>query len=212
VGGVRTAADDEIGFAVNGSVEVNLPMLSAGSLAWVWAGYADGAVSYVGYGIGGPGGDGGVRGVGFGTGAGVAGAGDLPVTDAVVVNGEIRTTEAFSVAAGFRYTFSPQLRSNIYGSYSFVDFAGGASSVITAGTFAGARTGFVDFEEAIIAGNLIYTPVAGLDIGVEVLYRNLDPRGSVIRSRAVAGGGFVQSVSNGDEDTIAGRFRVNRSF
>ncbi|HEV2602720.1 MAG TPA: porin, partial [Microvirga sp.] len=207
----RASGGDEIGFAVNGSVEVNLPMISAGSLAWVWAGYADGAVSYVGYGIGGPGGDGGVRGSSFLSGPGGTAIGDLPVADAVVVGGNTRTTEAFSVAAGFRYTFSPQFRSNIYGSYSFVDFAAGASSVITAGAFTGARTGFVDFEEFNIAGNLIYTPVAGLDLGVEVLYRNLDFDANVIRTRPVAGGGFVQDVV-GSDDTILGRFRVNRSF
>ena len=207
----RASGGDEIGFAVNGSVEVNLPMLSAGSLAWVWAGYADGAVSYVGYGIGGPDAGGGVRGGSFLSGPGGTTIGDLPITDAVVVGGNTRTTEAFSVAAGFRYTFSPQFRSNIYGSYSFVDFAGGASSVITAGAFTGARTGFVDFEEAIVAGNLIYTPVAGLDLGVEVLYRNLEFDNRVIRTRPVAGGGFAQDVVS-SQDTILGRFRVNRSF
>jgi hypothetical protein len=208
---VRENAGDEIGFAVSGFVEANLPFLSPGSLAWVWAGYADGAPGYLGYGTLGLNPGGGVANASFLGGPGSSSLGGLPVADAVVVNGSIQTTETFSLAAGLRWVFSPQFRSNIYGSYSVVDYAAGSSSVIAAGPFAGARTGYVDFEEGIIAGNLIYTPVAGLDIGVEVLYAHINPQGSVISTRPLAGGGFVQTV-RGDEDVIAGRFRVERNF
>jgi hypothetical protein len=43
---------------------------------------------------------------------------------------------------------------------------------------------------------VIWSPVAGLDLGVEVLYSNLNPRG----------------VSLDDEDAWEGRLRVQRDF
>jgi hypothetical protein len=208
---VRGSADDEIGFAVSGFVEANLPFITPGSLAWVWAGYSDGAPGYMGYGNLGLNPGGGLANNSFLGGPGSTSIGGLPVADAVVINGSIQTTEVFSLAAGMRFNLTPQFRANVYGSYSVVDYAAGSSSVVTAGPFFGARTGFVDFEEGLIAGNVIYTPIAGLDLGVEVLYANVNPQGSVIATRPLAGGGFVQSL-RGDEDVVAARFRVERNF
>ena len=43
----RTFPDTDYGFAVQGSVGVNLPMLGEGDAAWIDAAYADGALSYI---------------------------------------------------------------------------------------------------------------------------------------------------------------------
>jgi hypothetical protein len=54
-----------------------------------------------------------------------------------------------------------------------------------------------DFTEWRVGSNVIWSPVSGLDIGVEVLYSNLDPRGPNFGD---------------DNDTVEGRLRVQRDF
>ena len=204
----RASADDEIGFAITGQVDVNLPFLAAGSLVWANATYADGALSYAGYGS-----RAGLTGFGFGSGTGLTNnpifqALGLPVADAVVVNGSLETTEAFSFAGGLLHYFTPQLRANLIGSYSFVDFAEGTSG---AGSVAGTSIGYVDFQEINIGGSMIYSPVAGLDLGVEVLYTNINPRGSIVVERPVTGGSATRTV-RAEEDFLQGRLRISRNF
>jgi hypothetical protein len=45
---------------------------------------------------------------------------------------------------------------------------------------------------------VIWSPVSGLDIGVEVLYANIDPRGP--------------DLAGSDNDVWEGRLRVQRDF
>jgi hypothetical protein len=71
----------------------------------------------------------------------------------------------------------------------------------------------VDFSEYRIGANVFYTPVAGLDFGLEALYANIDPRGSVIVTRPgpAQGDPLIRRVS-GSENVWEGRFRVQRDF
>ena len=41
---------DKTGYAIQGAVKINLPMLAAGDIFWLQAAYAEGAISYLGYG------------------------------------------------------------------------------------------------------------------------------------------------------------------
>jgi hypothetical protein len=55
-------------------------------------------------------------------------------------------------------------------------------------------------------------PVSGLQLGVEVLYTKLDPKGRVLVPVTNATGTEIGLQSAGDEDTWEGRLRIQRDF
>jgi hypothetical protein len=172
-GGIGIIPDTEYGWAVSGQVSVNLPMLAAGDALWVAATYADGALSYLG----------------LGTSAGVGDAGAL-VSEAFYnpVTGDIETGSGWGVFAGIRHYWTPTIRSSLFGSYVSVE-CDNAGSVV----------GLPDFNEYRIGSNLIWSPVSGLDIGVEVLYANFDRDP-------------VGLIAGDDDDRWEGRLRIQRDF
>lgn len=185
---------DEIGFAVQGGVKINLPMLAAGDALFLQAAYADGAIGYLGW-----------SNNSFGLGR----LGRLALSDASInpVTGSIKNTTGFSLVAALRHFWTPQLRTEISASYSelklgYLDAANVA--------FAGPLARSLDPKEFLIAGALIWSPVSGLDIGVEVLYSQLDVRGPVgVVNNAGVRSGVVGIKS---EDSFAGRLRIQRDF
>ena len=64
------------------------------------------------------------------------------------------------------------------------------------------QIGLVDFSEYRVGANIFWQPVSGLDLGVEVIYAKIDPRG-----RLTAGNLAISS-----SDAIEGRLRVQRDF
>jgi hypothetical protein len=165
---------DELGWAVGLQAGFNLPALGAGDALWIAAAYADGALGYLGFGST-------VTGVGLS--GNTAGRTGFPVVDAYLdVDGDIEKGRGWQVAGGLRHYWAPTLRSNIHGSYASVEYGGG--------------TLLSDFDEWRVGANTFWTPVAGLDIGVEVLYANID----------------VQGVNLEDEDRWEGRLRIQRDF
>ncbi len=86
--------------------------------------------------------------------------------------------------------------------FDYLDAAGVA--------FNGVASRSLDPKEFLIAANLIWSPVSGLDIGVEVLYSHLDVRSPV---------GIVDNAGNRSgilgiksEDSVSGRLRIQRDF
>ena len=148
--------DTEYGFAVTGQATFNLPMLAAGDALWIAATYADGAVGYLGY--------------------------DDVAEATYDVDGEIDTTKGWSVAAGLRHYWTPEIRQNVFGSYARIEHGAG---------FAGG-----DFSEWRAGTNVIWSPVSGLDLGLEVLYANVNPR----------------APGESSSDAWEGRLRVQRDF
>ncbi|MCG7391391.1 porin [Microvirga sp. ACRRW] len=152
--------DTEYGFAVTGQATVNLPMLAAGDALWLAATYADGAAAYLGFGD------------------------EVQEATYNLNDGEIDTTRGWQVAAGLRHYWTPDLRSNLFGSFARIEY--------------GSNTAFAnsDFDEWRAGTNLIWTPVSGLDLGVEILYANDNPRAPGVRTT----------------DSWEGRLRVQRDF
>ncbi|SEK60879.1 Porin subfamily protein [Bosea lupini] len=198
--GVLTqASSDEYGWAIQGGVKINLPMLAAGDHLFLQAAYADGALGYLGWG--------GQYGSGRQT-SSIAGnqlvIGDLGVS----VLGSAKTSTGWSVVAGLRHFWTPQLRSELYGSYSEVKLG----YVQAAGLYAaGAPVRSLDPKELIVAGNLIWSPVSGLDIGVEVLYTRTELASRVLQvdNNGARVGGLAGVKS---DDAWAGRLRIQRDF
>ena len=198
--GVRN--QDEWGWAVQGGVKINLPMLAAGDHLFLQAAYADGALGYLGW-----------SGQ-FGTGriaTGVLGGPTLTIADVSVdALGRTQTATGWSVVAALRHFWTPTLRSELVASYSELKL--GYTLANRAGTGLVARP--LDPKELIVAGNLIWSPVSGLDIGVEVLYTRTDLRQPVLavndaggRTALGAGGRLVKN-----DDAWAGRLRIQRDF
>ena len=109
--------------------------------------------------------------------------------------GDLNKTDIWNIAAGFTHYWTPQFRSNLFGSFARVEYGGNASFVSpftftnAAGdivTLAGANTGFADFSEWRIGANTIWSPVSGLNLGVEVIYAEADFKGRVARLRGSA--------------------------
>jgi hypothetical protein len=173
--------DTEYGWALSATAHVNLPFLAPGDALWVAATYADGAPAYL---------NGGNAGTIIGPFAAFENGSPLLV-DATIdpATGELERSRAWSVAGGLRHYWTPQIRSNFFGSYLDSD------SRVSVRTPA-------DFREYRLGANIFWQPVSGLDLGVEVIYANTDLRGI----SPVTGLGFRDS--NGWE----GRFRVQRDF
>lgn len=200
-------ADAEYGFAVQGGVKINLPFIAAGDVLWLQAAYAEGAINYLGFGSNSS--TGRLSPLSFGQ------------TDAFVnASGDIRLTEGFAFVGAFTHYFTPQLRAGLIGSYGQLDYDSAATGIVRRGVglgtdprLVGGRTGFVDVEEYRVEGNLIWSPVKDVDIGVDVLYQNIDPKGRIVqagRGPGVNGNGGNRLV--GDSDIVVGRLRIQRDF
>ena len=211
-----TFADTEYGFAVAVHGYANVPFLGVGDTAWVSATYTDGAVGYINAGqssaIGSP-----------AEGNGTIGAGPLalPFADAFVdpFTGDFKTNKAYGIAGGLNHNWSPTWQTNVFGSWMRFDAPGAAQFVVpvTAATLAagtaGTVTGLVDFNEYRVGTNTIWTPVEGFQIGAEVLYIKVDPRGRVAVPITTAAGdptGLFRSTAS--EDIWEGRLRIQRDF
>jgi hypothetical protein len=159
--------ESELGWAVSGMLNVNLPMLGEGDALWLAATYADGALGYLGF----------DPDVAVGTASGT-------VLDAYIgPDGEVETGRGWSLAGGLNHYWTPTIRQSLFGSYARVEYGTAAPSA--------------DFTEWRVGSNLIWSPVSGLDIGVEALYSNLNPRGI---------------VGADDDDAWEGRLRIQRDF
>lgn len=189
VGGLANiSGGDETGFAIQAALKINLPMLAAGDYLWLQGAYSEGGLSYLGYG---------------GNGANTtwgpasrAGRINFANSDAAVVTtglgASLKLTKGYALTAGLLHYWTPQIRQGVYGSYSELDYA--------------SQVSLQDPKEFRIGTNLIWTPVAGLDIGVEVLYAQVD-----LRNRVQALGRPAGILIKSD-DSISGRLRIQRDF
>ncbi len=76
-----------------------------------------------------------------------------------------------------------------------------------------ARNANVDFDVYEIGSNLIWSPVAGLDIGVEVLYRKVAAdNGRIQIQETTAPGVLGLTEFKRSEDQFQARLRIQRDF
>jgi hypothetical protein len=186
-------ADTEYGFAIQGGLKFNLPMIAAGDQLWLQAAYADGALSYLG--------------------APFLNArfGDIQVanfSDGYVntLTGSVKKSKGYSFLAAFLHYWTPQIRQAVFGTYANIDVPTAVSPVLVPPAVAFASGSALDTKIYQVGTNLTWSPVKDLDIGVEVLYARVDPKGRV------AGGAGAGSASLSSEDVIEGRLRIRRDF
>ncbi|CAM5771625.1 porin [Bosea minatitlanensis] len=188
---------DELVWAVQGGVKINLPMLAAGDALWLQAAYADGALGYLGWSSN-----------SFGLGR----LGRLGLSDASVdvVTGNVKNSTGYSLVAAFRHFWTPTLRTEIGASYSALNLKYLDSNALNFAAANNLVARSLDPKEFLLAANLIWSPVSGLDIGVEVLYSHLDVRSPVGSVNNWATRSNVFGIKS--EDSISGRLRVQRDF
>jgi len=101
--------------------------------------------------------------------------------DAVVKrNGALELASSWAIAAGFQHFWTPNVSSGFGVSYLNVD----------------QTTNRFSYQNWDVQGNVVFTPVAGLETGFELQYKMIDPEG---RGRST-------------RDALTGTFRVQRSF
>jgi hypothetical protein len=178
-------AGDKWGWAIGAGVRLNLDMLARGDVLWLQAVYSDGALDYA-FSTANQGGD---R-------QGIFGAGNRAspnslmsqLRDAAVITAggatSIQTTKAWSITAGFRHFWTPALRSAIFGGYSNIDQPG--LSLLP------------DVKYWQVGVNTIWSPVRNLDLGIELVYHN-------INSRTQAGAPLPFGASTYGVNTTPGR-------
>jgi hypothetical protein len=130
---------------------------------------------------------------------------------------DLDLTKGWSVTAGFEHKWNPQWKTSIYGSYGEFNYSSAASAVIAAnlaGTSgAGFTTGGTDADWSMwqIGSRTVWTPVANLDLSVDVLYTKIDGAfdGDNFDPTATAG---VPDYSFGDKGIFSAIFRAQRNF
>lgn len=161
----------EYGYAIQAGLKFDLPMIAPGDTLWLQAAYADGATSYLGvYGD-------------FNIGP-VFGL----VSEAVIVNGDIKKTRGWGATAAFLHYWTPSIRQSLFGNYTALDYS--------------AATLVPDFKVWTVGSNVIWSPVSAFDIGLEVIYQKLDV------DRFLAAPVFVKR----SEDIWEARLRFQREF
>jgi hypothetical protein len=176
----------KLGWAVQGGLKINLPMIAPGDAFFLTGAYGEGALSYstsnqFGSAVGNQ---------GFG------GLGFLASADAVIGPlGGVRLAKHYNVTAAFNHFWTPTIRSGFGGSYLSVDYPN-----TTAGSLVRDYTAYSGFF------NTVWSPVRGLDIGAEVAYVNFRIKGVPV-ANANSGVGTTRS-----EDQWLARFRIQRDF
>lgn len=183
--------DDEWGFAVGLGAKINMDFLSPGDYFWLNATYASGALSYMG-----------IHGNQDSRLANVAGY----YKTALNTSATSDTADGWQVSAGFEHWWTPTFHTSIFGSYAKVDsidatWANGAASW--------GDTITPEFEEYRIGLQNVWTPVKGLDIGLEVLYINAEYDYNTWSNAS----GIYTATSRTEEDkSWEARIRVQRDF
>ncbi len=176
-------ASDKWGWAFGGGGKVNLPMLGKGDFIGVQAAYAEGATAYVGSGLAG----GFLISRGASTGGGVT-------SDSTIVAGSHSLTKSWSVDGGYLHRWTPHWKTTAYGAYGRVN----PVTVIP-----GLDPSW-DYTQ--VGSMTVWTPVANLDLSVDVMYQKL---------RTAAAGTFgAIPVGNtvGDQSIWSAIFRAQRNF
>jgi hypothetical protein len=169
---------NQTGYAIGAALKINLPMIAAGDWFAIEAGYAAGALSYLK--------------VGDNVRATSRGLGDFGIADNFyALGGGSKLTTGFVVNANFVHYWTPQVRQNLFGSYLAVDQGSLANP--------GFRGDLVEWRAGT---NIYWSPVSGLDLGVEILYVNSERsrRGPAFADRRIS------------DDSWQARLRIQRDF
>ena len=196
-------ASTNLGYALNAGVKVNLPMLAAGDAFYLQAAYTNGAVTYamnnfMGYGA---------------SSQGIGALGRLQAVDAIVTaNGSMQTTQVWAITSGILHYWTPKIRQGVFGSYGQINYGSAATTAFggTSSNAAGLANPFRNWAYWTIGSNVYYSPVKGLDLGIEVDYQGNVLDGGKLNSGLVGPASVGALASSSGAWTT--RLRVQRDF
>lgn len=192
------SSTDSWGWALGGSLEFKLPMISPGDSLYIQANYADGALSYLGLSGTTQGRSTGLGSLSVGGQANWLSGAYYPIADAIWTGTGFDKETGWAVQAQYRHFWTPGLRSAVFGGYTSVSVP---FNVLKA----------VDTNIWQVGANTIWSPVKNLDLGVEVLYSKVD--GAVPLTTTGGSATTVPtSVVGGSADVWSGGFRAQRNF
>jgi hypothetical protein len=167
---------------------------------------------------------------GFGTGlaSGTLGAAGGPTATTCTMSGILLST-SWSVTAAVEHYWTPALRTSLYGSYAYWTPGSAGNAVMCASPLGPARTvaGGSPNGSVPLAGcdysfaswgagtRTIWNPVKNLDIGLEVLYQQIDTRMDPGLVRINAGGAGTRPTGlyqPANEGVLTGLVRLQRNF
>jgi hypothetical protein len=204
--GNGVAPGDEYGYALAAATKINLPFLTPGSNFQLTGAYGVGANSYV-FGNAfhhSSNGNGGFGAVGQRL--------NLSSSDVILAVGptgivSAELTKSWSIAGALQVFWTPRLRSTFGASYAQSDFRNGFYNPANAASAASALGR--DYGVYSIMGNLIWSPVRAMDIGVELLYSQANVKGLPVQDLTAAGG-LIRTTKK--DDQLMARIRINRDF
>ena len=210
---------DTLGFAVQGGVKFNLPMLAPGDNLWLQATYAKGAVGYTNgsnfafvngvysstnYGVG-------IARVSSGNGWNMVTDGDCVWT----YGGTCDKSTAFALTGVFTHFWTPTLRSWIGGSYYSVKYSDNAINPIPQALAIGQASfisGVTNYRELDLLVGLGWSPIRGFTIGTEFDWMH----GTVSRPTGLANDAALIAAGlpafKASENLFRGRLRMIRAF
>ena len=198
VGGITSKDAD--GFAVQGGVQIKLPMLAAGDDLWIEGAYQNGAYLYQ-------------------DSSGYANAGfqsrylggfqhidhdaiALGVPGSAVGNYSLSLSEGFSVMAAINHYFTPNFHDVLYGSYE-------ESSYGRAGLVDWTNGGLGKMSEYRVGNQFLWDPVKNLEFGLEFDYAHIDQ--TLAHDPGKAATPLPIGISK-NPDGFEARLRVERDF
>ena len=162
------------GFAVQGGLKLNTDYISPGDKFWLQVAYEKGAYGYIagdnlGFNYGAVN-QNRFMGDGF-TSISYSGSGWNPQIDSDCVftgSGACEQQWGFDITGAYKHYWLPILSSAVYGSYLELHYPAGALAGF------GGAVGVSDLKETRVGTNLVWTPLAGFDIGAEFMYALLN--------------------------------------
>jgi hypothetical protein len=173
-------------YAVGAGLKLNLPMLAAGDVLWLNAGYADGMTEYT------------TNWTSFkssDTSRNVGGMVSNHPSFGAGANG-IETFKSWNVAALLTHFWAPQWRNSFVATYGSIN----APATANAAAWGTAAGGYADAKVWNVGSQLTFLPTKDFEIGVDVLYAR------VINSNSAT------AAANVSQGNWTGRMRVERTF
>ncbi len=182
------------GYAVQAGARLNLPFIAPGNALWLQAAYAHGSLGYLGvYAL--------PTSIGF---QNLLQADAIPYTNTLnngALRNEIKLTRGYSFTAAYLHNWTRTISQGVFGSVVAVNYNPLAEGFVVPSVPTNLTIQDTKIYQA--GTNLVWTPISGFQIGAEVLYSRVDPKG-----RLLHGNGATKNY----DDQVAARLRVLRGF
>ncbi|BAT58279.1 porin omp2b precursor [Variibacter gotjawalensis] len=209
--GLPNSFGNAVGYAIGGGVKFNLPF-APGDVLWLQATYADGAISYLG-----PYKPNATNSVAVTR--GVAGSGTFTtaaMTDGVIdASGKVQKTTGYQFSVAAEHYWAPNLRTSAFGGYLRLDYnKEAAAGLCNAYALQKAKTAGCnpDFGMLQVGTRTIWSPVANLELGAEIVYTRVDQKNTGDWTNISAGSSGSGTFKAADAGIWHGIVRVQRNF